>query len=61
MNSGKHVVFYNEPEAERNKDLLHEALKDETSPLTLRHWEEFEKEEDWITNNSIRKFSEVFG
>lgn len=59
-NAGKHVVFYNEPEGDKNKDLLHGALNDESSPLTLKHWEEFEEEEDWIADNSITKFSDAF-
>lgn len=58
-NNGKHVVFYNEPEGSKNKDLLHGALNDGSSPLTLKHWEDFEEEEDWIANSSIKKFSEL--
>lgn len=59
-NAGKHVVFYNEPVEDKNKALLHSALHDDTSPLTLKHWEEFEDEEAWIANTSISKFSETF-
>lgn len=58
-NNGKHVVFYNEPEENKNKDLLHRALNDDSSPLTLKHWGYFEEEEDWIANAPIKKFSEL--
>lgn len=57
--SGKHVVFYNEPEGDKNKDLLHRALKDSSSPLTLKHWDYFEEEEEEIANTSMTKFSEL--
>jgi len=55
---GKHVVFYNEPEGDKNKDLLHGVLKDSSSPLILKHWEEFEEEAHWVANKPITKFSE---
>lgn len=57
-NAGKHIVFFNDPEGRKNKDLLHDALNDSSSPLTLKHWDDFEEEEEWIANTSITKFSE---
>ena len=56
---GKHVVFYNEPEEEKNKDLLYDAEHDDTSPLIFKHWEEFGEEEEWIAGTNITKFSEL--
>jgi len=58
-NSGKHIVYYNEPEGKKNNDLLRDALDDKSSPLELKPWEEFEYDEEWIANTPIKKFSEM--
>ncbi len=54
----KHIIYYNEPEGSKNKDLLIEAKSDDTSPLIFKHWEEFEEDEKRILDNPVRKFSE---
>jgi hypothetical protein len=54
-----HIVYYNEPEGKNNKELLYSALHDQTTPLTFKHWEQFEEEEKWIAKNDIVKFSEL--
>ena len=56
---GHHTVFYNEPVGKRNKELLYDALHDDSNPVVFKHWEEFSEEEAWVDNNSFRKFSEV--
>lgn len=58
-NQGKHIVFYNEPEGKKNKDLLYNAFKDDSSPLQFKPWESFEEEEEWIASEPFKKFSEL--
>ncbi|MDZ7720126.1 MAG: hypothetical protein U5K72_15025 [Balneolaceae bacterium] len=55
---GHHIIFYNEPEERKQKDILHDALNDETSKFFLKPWDEFESIEKWIIENDVKKFSE---
>jgi|AntDeeMinimDraft_5_1070356.scaffolds.fasta_scaffold02655_3 hypothetical protein len=55
---GRHVVFYNNPEGDKNEQLLSDALHDTTNPLELKHWDYFEEEEAHIAENSFKKFSD---
>ncbi|HKJ30218.1 MAG TPA: hypothetical protein VKA34_00255 [Balneolales bacterium] len=58
-NEGKHIVFHNDPEGKKNKDLLYDAIHDDTNKLTFKHWDEFNTEEKWIAETPLKKFSEL--
>lgn len=55
---GHHIIFYNEPEERKQKDILYDAIHDETSHFFLKSWDEFENTEKWIIDNDVKKFSE---
>lgn len=56
---GTHIIYYNEPSGDRQKDIFHRALKDETSGITFKPFESFDSDEKYILEEDIKKFSEV--
>ena len=56
-NKGRHVLYYNEPEGKSQKDIIHDLIKDDTHPFTIKRWELFEEEEKNIEEHNVGKFS----
>jgi len=57
-NEGHHILYYNEPEGRKQKEVIHDLIKDDTSPFLTKPWEKFEEEEKNIEEHGVGKFSE---
>jgi len=55
---GHHILYYNEPEGYKQKDVIHHLMKDDTLPFLIKLWDEFEEEEKIIEDHGVGKFSE---
>lgn len=56
--NGEHIVYYNEPDNSKNKDIIHNISKDKTLPFSLKPSEYFEEEEKIFEERNVNKFSE---
>jgi hypothetical protein len=54
---GEHIVYFNEPKNDSEKDLLFRLTKDETLPFSVEHWEYFAEEEKRLEEGNVGKFS----
>ncbi|MEX2411387.1 MAG: hypothetical protein WD607_08465 [Candidatus Paceibacterota bacterium] len=56
-NKGHHILYYNEPEGHKQKEVIHDLLEDDTSPFLVKTWDKFEEEEKIIEEHGVGKFS----
>lgn len=54
---GQHVVYYNEPEGRKQKDVIYALRKDDTRHFAVKPWELFEEEARDIEQSGVKKFS----
>lgn len=57
-NEGHHILYYNEPVGRKQKEVIHDLLRDDTSPFLIKPWDTFEEEEKSIEEHGVGKFSE---
>ncbi|MEX0661345.1 MAG: hypothetical protein WEA58_15590 [Balneolaceae bacterium] len=57
---GHHVVYFNEPEGKKQKDVIYDLEHDTTRQFVLKPWELFKEEEREIERENVGKFSELF-
>lgn len=57
-NGGHHILYYNEPEGKKQKNVIHDLMKDDTRKFSIKPWEMFEEEEKSIEKHGVGKFSE---
>lgn len=57
-NEGHHILYYNEPEGRKERDVIHDLMKDDTCPFLIKPWDKFEEEERNIEKHNVGKFSE---
>ena len=56
---GHHVVYFNEPEGKKQKDVIHDLKHDTTKQFMLKPWELFKEEEREIERADVGKFSKL--
>jgi flagellin-specific chaperone FliS len=54
---GQHVVYYNEPEGRKQKDVIYDLRKDDTRHFDVKPWELFEEVAQDIERSEVKKFS----
>lgn len=55
---GHHILYYNEPEGRKEKDVIHDLINDDTRKFLIKPWVEFHEEENSIEKHGVRKFSD---
>lgn len=55
---GHHVVYFNEPEGRKQKDIIYDLEHDTTRNFEIKPWDLFEEEEREIERADVSKFSE---
>ena len=56
--NGNHIVYFNEPEGIRQKEVFDRALKDKNSGITFKPYESFDADEEYILEEDIKRFSD---
>jgi hypothetical protein len=57
-NESHHILYYNEPEGRKEKDVIHDLINDDTRKFLIKTWDEFEEEEKNIEEHGVGKFSD---
>lgn len=57
--NGRHVIYYNEPEGLKQKEVLHDLEHDDTRPFDLKPWGDFDEEEKYMEDHNVGKFSDL--